>query len=62
MSYAIFRCDGVKSLSDLTNRGKHNKGEKESYKTNSDIRIEDSIWLWYLFRTNGLFKTSKWCS
>ncbi len=42
MSYAIFRCDGVKSLSDLTNRGKHNKREKESYKTNPDIRIEDS--------------------
>lgn len=42
MSYAIFRCEGVKSLSDLANRGKHNKREKESYKTNPDIRIEDS--------------------
>lgn len=42
MSYAIFRCDGVKSLGDLANRGKHNKREKESYKTNHDIRIEDS--------------------
>lgn len=42
MSYAIFRCDGVKSLSDLSNRGKHNKREKEFYKTNPDIRIEDS--------------------
>lgn len=42
MSYAIFRCKGVKSLSDLSNRGKHNKREKESYKTNPDIRIEDS--------------------
>ncbi len=42
MSYAIFRCEGVKSLSDLTNRGKHNKRGKESYKTNPDIRIEDS--------------------
>ena len=41
MSYAIFRCEGVKSLSDLANRGKHNKREKESYKTNPDIRIED---------------------
>ena len=41
MSYAIFRCEGVKSLSDLSNRGKHNKREKESYKTNPDIRIED---------------------
>ena len=42
MSYAIFRCEAVRSLSDLTNRGKHNKREKESYKTNPDIRIEDS--------------------
>lgn len=42
MSYAIFRCEGVKSLSDLSNRGKHNKREKESYRTNPDIRIEDS--------------------
>ena len=42
MSYAIFRCKGVKSLSDLNNRGKHNKRAKESYKTNPDIRIEDS--------------------
>lgn len=42
MSYAIFRCEGVKSLSGLSNRGKHNKREKESYKTNLDIRIEDS--------------------
>lgn len=42
MSYAIFRCEGVKSLSDLSNRGKHNKREKESYKTNPDIRIKDS--------------------
>ena len=42
MSYAIFRCEGVKSLSDLTNRGKQTKREKRSYKTNPDIRIEDS--------------------
>ena len=42
MSYAIFRCEGVKSLSNLSNRGKHNKRVKESYKTNPDIRIEDS--------------------
>lgn len=42
MSYAIFRCKGVNSLSDLANRGNHNKREKESYKTNPDIRIEDS--------------------
>lgn len=28
MSYTIFRCEGVKSLSDLTNRGKHNKRDR----------------------------------
>ena len=42
MSYAIFRCEGVNSLSNLSNRGKHNKREKEAYKTNPDIKIEDS--------------------
>lgn len=42
MSYAIFRCKGINTLSDLNNSGKHNKREKESYKTNPDIRIEDS--------------------
>lgn len=53
MSYAIFRCGGVKSLSDLSNRGKHNKREKESYKTNPDIRIEDSS------KNNELIKCDK---
>lgn len=42
MSYAIFRCEGVNTLSDLSNRGKHNKREKGSYKSNPDIRIENS--------------------
>lgn len=41
MSYAIFRCKGIKTLNDLVNIGKHNRREKESYKTNPDIRIED---------------------
>ncbi len=43
MSCAIFRCKGINTLSDLTNIGKHNKREKESYKTNPDIRKEDTI-------------------
>ncbi len=43
MSCAIFRCKGINTLSDLTNIGKHNKREKESYKTNPDIRKENTI-------------------
>ena len=42
MSYAIFRCKGINTLSGLSQIGLHNKREKESYKTNPDIRIEDS--------------------
>ncbi len=42
MSCAIFKCKGINTLSGLSNRGKHNKREKESYKTNPDIRIEGS--------------------
>ena len=43
MSYAIFRCQGIKTLSDLAKIGKHNKREKRQYKSNPDIRIADSI-------------------
>ena len=42
MSYAIFRCQSINTLNDLSHIGSHNKREKESYKSNSDIRIEDS--------------------
>ncbi len=42
MSYAIFRCKGINTLSGLSQIGLHNKRTKESYKTNPDIRIEDS--------------------
>ena len=42
MSYAIFRCKSINTLNDLSHIGSHNKREKESYKSNSDIRIEDS--------------------
>ena len=43
MSYAIFRCKSINTLADLSHIGSHNKREKESYKSNPDIRIEDSI-------------------
>ena len=43
MSYAIFRCQSINTLEDLSHIGSHNKREKESYKSNPDIRIEDSI-------------------
>ena len=42
MSYAIFRCQSINTLNDLSHIGSHNKREKESYKSNPDIRIEDS--------------------
>ena len=43
MSYAIFRCKSINILNDLSHIGSHNKREKESYKSNPDIRIENSI-------------------
>ena len=43
MSYAIFKCQSINTLNDLSHIGSHNKREKESYKSNPDIRIEDSI-------------------
>lgn len=43
MSYEIFRCKSINTLSDLSHIGSHNKREKESYKSNPDIRKEDSI-------------------
>ncbi len=42
MSYAIFRCQSINTLEDLSHIGSHNKREKESYKSNPDIRKEDS--------------------
>ena len=41
MSYAIFRCQSINTLNDLSHIGSHNKREKESYKSNPDIRKED---------------------
>ena len=43
MSYTIFRCKSINTLNDLSHISSHNKREKESYKSNPDIRIEDSI-------------------
>ena len=43
MSYAIFRCKSINTLEDLSHIGSHNKREKDSYKSNPDIRKEDSI-------------------
>ena len=42
MSYAIFRCQSINTLNDLSHIGSHNKREKESYKSNPDIRKADS--------------------
>ncbi len=43
MSCAIFRCKGINTLSDLSQIGSHNQRAKESYKSNPDIRKEDTI-------------------
>ena len=43
MSCAIFRCKGINTLSDLSQIGSHNQRTKESYKSNPDIRKEDTI-------------------
>ena len=43
MSCAIFRCKGINTLSDLSQIGSHNQRTKESYKSNTDIRKEDTI-------------------
>ncbi len=42
MSYAIFRCQSINTLNDLSQIGSHNKRDKESYKSNPNIRKEDS--------------------
>ncbi len=43
MSCAIFRCKGINTLGDLSQIGLHNQRAKESYKSNLDIRKEDTI-------------------
>ncbi len=42
MSYAIFRSEGIKTLGELSQKGSHNERTKEKYKSNPNIRMEDS--------------------
>ena len=42
MSYAIFRGEGIKTILELSQRGSHNERTKDKYKSNPNIRIEDS--------------------
>lgn len=42
MNYAIFRNEPIMTTNDLAQIGSHNQREKKAYKSNSDIRIEDS--------------------
>lgn len=40
MNYAIFRCQPVMTLKDLSQIGSHNKREKKAYNSNPDIKLE----------------------
>ena len=42
LNYAIFRSEPIMTINDLAVIGSHNKREKSSYKSNSDINIEKS--------------------
>ena len=42
MNYAIFRSEPIMTTNDLAQIGSHNKREKKAYKSNPDIKIEDS--------------------
>lgn len=42
LNYAIFRSQPIMTINDLAQIDSHNKREKKSYKSNPDIRIEDS--------------------
>ena len=42
MSYAIFRGEGIKTIHELSQKGSHNGRTKDNYKSNPNIRIEDS--------------------
>ena len=56
MSYAIFRCQSINTLNDLSHIGSHNKREKESYKSNPDIRKEDSKYNIQLVKCNKKYR------
>ena len=38
LEYAIFRCEPINTLSDLSAIGSHNKREKKKYNSNPDIK------------------------
>ena len=40
MNYAIFRCQPIKTLKDLSQIGSHNKRKKKAYNSNPDIKLE----------------------
>lgn len=42
MNYAIFRSEPIMTTNDLAQIGSHNQREKKAYKSNPDIKIEDS--------------------
>ena len=42
MNYAIFRSEPIMTTHDLAQIGSHNQREKKAYKSNPDIRVEDS--------------------
>ena len=42
MNYAIFRSEPIMTTNDLSSIGSHNQRKKKAYKSNPDIRIEDS--------------------
>lgn len=42
LNYAIFRSEPIMITNDLAQIGSHNQREKKAYKSNPDIKIEDS--------------------
>lgn len=42
MNYGIFRVQGINTLNDLAQIGSHNKREKKAYKSNPDIKLEQT--------------------
>lgn len=60
MSYAIFRCKSINTLENLSHIGSNNKREKDSYKSNPDIKKEDSINNIELVKCNSKYR-EKFC-
>ncbi len=42
LNYTIFRSESIMTTNDLAQIGFHNQREKNDYKSNPDVRIEDS--------------------